>query len=374
VRGAVASLLLRNRQALGVALPPEGVRLRWLVVNASTAPSARLVCLCWVGTAPEPAAAAKFARHPRFNARVEREYRALERLSAYAGSGPARVPRPVGTALVGRRLVAVETGLHGRPLRTLLHERRGECGAILQRWEPLLEWVIELGARSRRPATNSDYEEMVFAPLDRAGGELGLDEVEQSALLRLRERAGRLASEQSLPIVFAHRDLGTPNVLAGSRGEFAGVVDWEDGGPGLPASDLFFFLGRFAYETRGAGTADELRGFREIYFGEGAGTRSGALAPATARRWLERYCEGVGLDRRWLPVIFALTWIAAAQDERRQLAERAQHNPVREAQSQIGRPAIQPDHFLQHLRTFLRRTGGFATAVGLESSEDEETL
>ena len=214
----------------------------------------------------------------------------------------------------------------------------------------------------------------MFAPLERAGEEQGLDEAEQSALLRLRERAARLASEQSLPIVFAHRDLGTPNVLAGSRGEFAGVVDWEDGGPWLPASDLFFFLGRFAYEMRGAGTSDELRGFREIYFGEGAGTRTDALVPVTARRWLERYCEGVGLDRRWLPVIFALTWIAAAQDERRQLAERAEHNPAREAHLQISRPTIQPDHFLQHLRTFLRRTGWFAKAMGLESSEDEEAL
>jgi hypothetical protein len=359
VRGAVASLLLRNRQALEVALPPGGVRLRWLMVNAGTAPSARLVCLCWVGSAHQPAAAAKFARHPRFNARVEREYRALENLSAYAGPGPARVPRPVGTALVGRRLVAVETALHGRPLRILLHERRGECGALLDRWEPLLEWVTGLGARSRRPATNSDYEEMVFAPLEQAGEEQGLDEAEQSVLLRLRERAARLASEQPLPTVFAHRDLGTPNVLAGSRGEFAGVVDWEDGGPGLPASDLFFFLGRFAYETRGAGTADELRGFREIYFGEGAGTRTCA------------YCEGVGLDRRWLPVIFVLTWIAAAQDERRQLAERAEHNPAREAHPQISRPTIQPDHFLQHLRTFLRRTGEFASAMGLWSEENE---
>jgi aminoglycoside phosphotransferase (APT) family kinase protein len=374
VREAVASLLLRNPQALEVDVPPGGARLRWLVVNAGTAPSARLVCLCWVGSAPEPAAAAKFARHPRFNARVEREYRALENLSAYAGPGPALVPRPVGTARVGPRLVAVETALHGRPLRTLLHERRGECAVLLERWEPLLEWVNGLGARSRRPATNRDYEEMVFAPLERAGEEPWLDEAERSALLHLSERAARLASEQSLPIVFAHRDLGTPNVLAGGRGEFAGVVDWEDGGPGLPASDLFFFLGRFAYETRGAGTADELRGFREVYFGEGAGARTGALTPVTARHWLKRYCEGVGLDRRWLPVIFALTWIAAAQDERRQLAERAEHNAARESHPQISRPTIQPDHFLQHLRTFLRRTGEFASAMALESGEDEATL
>jgi aminoglycoside phosphotransferase (APT) family kinase protein len=362
----VARLLARNRQALEVDLPPGRMRLRWIVVNAATQPSARLVCVCWVGDVERPAAVAKFARHPRFNARVEGEYRALEQLSSYSGPGPAMVPRPVGVTYVGPRLVAVETALHGRPLRTVLHERRGQGALLLERWEPLLEWVTGLGARSRRPARAQDFEEMVFAPLHAAGHELALDDGERAALVRIREEAARLASDCVLPVVFAHRDLGTPNVLAGSGGEFAGVVDWEAGGPGLPAADLYFFLGRFAYETRGASTLDEMRGYREVYFGE-----AGGLSPVTARRWLHSYCAGVGLDPRWLPVVFALTWIAAAQDERRLLAERAEHHPGREEDLEIGRRTIRPDHFLQHVRYYLRHQGEFARVMGLAGEGEQ---
>ena len=371
MKEAVAQLLLRNRRKLGVALPPGGVGLRWLVVNAGTQQNARLVCTCWVGDAAQPVAVAKFARHPRFNARVEGEYRALEQLGAYAGPGPTRVPGPVGTAYVGPHLLGVETALPGRPLRTLLHERRGESAALLEQWAALLEWVTGLATRSARPATSRDYEEMVFAPLDKAGRELGLDDTEQAELLRIREDAARLASERSLPIVFAHRDLGTPNVLAGSRGEFTGVVDWEAGGSGLPAADLFFFLGRFAYETRGANTPDELRGFRETYLGETEHAPAGDLS-ATAHRWLRTYCASVGLDRRWLPTLFALTWIAAAQDERQVLAERAEQRPGWPGGAAGRRPTIQPDHFLQHLRLYLRRTGDFARTMGLTGGEDGE--
>jgi aminoglycoside phosphotransferase (APT) family kinase protein len=362
----VARLLARNRKALGVDLPAGGMRLRWILVNAATQPSARLVCICWVGDDERPGAVAKFARHPRFNARVEGEYRALEELSAYAGAGPALVPRPVGAAYVGPRLVAVETALHGRPLRTVLHERRGQGAALLERWEPLLEWVAGLGARSRLPARAQDMEDLVFAPLDAAGRELALEDRERAALARIREGAARLASECVLPVVFAHRDLGTPNVLAGNGGAFAGVVDWEAGGPGLPAADLFFFLGRFAYETRGAGTADELKGYREVYFGE-----AGGLSPVTARRWLHGYCAGVGLDLRWLPVVFALTWIAAAKDERRLLAERAEHHPGREGDHVTGRSTIRPDHFLQHVRYYLRHQGEFARVMGLAGEVEQ---
>jgi aminoglycoside phosphotransferase (APT) family kinase protein len=366
VREAVARLLVRNRQALGVDLPAGGMRLRWIVVNAATQPSARLVCICWVGDDERPAAVAKFARHPRFNARVEGEYRALEELSAYAEPGPALVPGPVGAAYVGPRLVAVETALHGRPLRTLLHERRGQGAALLERWEPLLEWLAGLGARSRRPARAQDINELVFAPLDAAGRELGLDDRERAVLARIREGAARLASECLLPVVFAHRDLGTPNVLAGNSGEFAGVVDWEAGGPGLPASDLLFFLGRFAYETWGAGTPDELRGYREMYFGE-----AGDLSFETARRWLHSYCAGVGLDPRWLPVVFALTWIAAAQDERRLLVERAEHHPGREGDHVTGHRTIRSDHFLEHVQYYLRHQGEFARVMGLAGEGEQ---
>jgi aminoglycoside phosphotransferase (APT) family kinase protein len=366
MRGAVGRLLARNRQALEVDLPPGGMRLRWIVVNAATQPSARLVCVCWVGDDERPAAVAKFARHPRFNSRVEGEHRALEELSQYAGAGPALVPRPVGMTYVGPRLVAVETALHGRPLRTVLHERRGQGAVLLERWEPLLEWVSGLGARSRRPARAQDFEESVFAPLDAAGRELALDDRERTALARVREGAAGLASECVLPVVFAHRDLGTPNVLAGNGGEFAGVVDWEAGGPGLPAADLFFFLGRFAYETRGAGTSDELKGYREVYFGE-----AGGLVPETARRWMHSYCAGVGLDPRWLPVVFALTWIAAAQDERRLLAEHAEHHPGRKGDHEIGRRTIRPDHFLQHVRYYLRHRDEFAHVMGLAGEGEQ---
>ncbi|HET9495167.1 MAG TPA: hypothetical protein VFR15_13135, partial [Chloroflexia bacterium] len=100
----MARLLARNLQALGADLPAGGMCLRWIVVNAATQPSARLVCICWVGDDERPAAVAKFARHPRFNARVKGEYRALEELSKYVGAGPALVPRPVGAAYVGPRL------------------------------------------------------------------------------------------------------------------------------------------------------------------------------------------------------------------------------------------------------------------------------
>jgi hypothetical protein len=79
----------------------------------------------------------------------------------------------------------------------------------------------------------------------------------------------------------------------------------------------------------------------------------------------------VGLDPRWLPVVFALTWIAAAQDERRLLVERAEHHPAREGDHVTGRRTIRPDHFLDHVRYYLRHQGEFARVMGLAEGGEQ---
>lgn len=354
----IEELLASNLQALGQRGPlPEG-RMRWAVINGGITIRSKLVCPCWTSGGEEPDFILKFARYPQYNSRLRSEQQALTELQKYLKPGAEMAPRPLLASEVDGLLVTVESGIPGRPLRAYLREHGRQYKQTLSRLRPFAVWMSDMHARCTAVAGPLELEELVFAPLEAAVAELGLAHEERQALSWLHALALELAQRHRLPIVFNQNDSDTTNVMTDRGGRFTGLIDWEFGEYGLPSTDLFYFLARFAYETRAAGTDDQLRGYRELYFYP-ARLDEEALEPDVAARWLNYYCRRVRLEPAWLPVMFGLTWVMHARNERARLIELKA-----EGQVMHGKPAtvtvatadeatFQRGHFRSQLRHYL---------------------
>ncbi len=333
----------------------RGIKL--VVVNGGVSVRSKLVCLCWVGGAQEPGFVVKFPRYPMYNHRVQAEYEALQQLQPHLPPGANHASRPILTKSIEGLLVTVETATRGRMLRAYLSEHTGAYREELENLKPFSVWLGELHLRSSKPAHSEELEKWIFEPLRSAPNELGLSETERASLTWLREKAVELCERLSLPGVFNHNDPGTPNILVDKAGCFTGIIDWESGGYGLPATDLIYFLGRYAYETRDLGRCDQLRGYREMFFPPN-GPKAGAFDSGLAREWLRDYCNQVGVALEWIPVLFALCWVMHARNERNHLL-----SLMSEGQMLMGKPGgvthageeemANEGHFRSLLRFFL---------------------
>ncbi|HUP27847.1 MAG TPA: aminoglycoside phosphotransferase family protein [Chloroflexia bacterium] len=330
--------------------------IRWIIINTGSGPDAKLLCPCWIGGSPEPAVVVKFARHPAGNPRIRAEYEALTHLQSYTIPPENTVPYPLGITEVGGRIVTLESALPGKPLRTYLHEQTanadaaGISGAVMR-------WLTTLATRSARPSRADDIHRLILEPLAAAPGELDLSQAEQEGLGRLGGLVRRLLAAGELPVVFTHNDLGTPNIMV-DRGDFSGVLDWESGGPGLLATDLVYFLDRLAYETLSARGKDHLKGYRHTFF-EPAATPEAH----PAKEWLFDYCEQLGISPEWLPVLFGLSWVMHARNEKRQHRQRRQRSGF---QPQGVSPGVPDTHFRDHLSFYLQNMDRFAEAMSLD--------
>ena len=320
---AAAGMLEAVRAAWPVLVGggPPPTRIEWLMQPAGTARDGKLICTTWVGDESAPAAVVKFSRTPHSDAGVHAEHHALRLVRQHVGHPTIRVPRPLGWAVIAGREVAAETPVPGGPLVAYLDERPRSVATMAPLWVPWVEWLTDVHARSSRPASRTDLEALLFDPMDHVVGELALGPVESDALHRLRDRAEELVARHPLAVVVAHHDLGPSNVFVSEAGRPTGVIDWESSGPGLPATDLLYFIGRLADAI--ASGRHPVRGwdFRTLFLD--ASTTASGEAARTARRWLQVYCSRLGLSREWLPILFASCWIMHARNEGRKFRAEA---------------------------------------------------
>jgi aminoglycoside phosphotransferase (APT) family kinase protein len=322
--GQVEGFLRARWTEFGLGEPSHPTALRLAVVNGGMGVHNKMVCPCWKGDDELPCLIVKFPRYPRYNYRLQAEYKALERVWGFLRSGPdaERAPRPLVCTEIDGLCVTVETAWRGRSLLSHLRESGEGYDAQLQKLRPLAEWLTRLHTCSAAPATRQQVRELVFEPLESVGEELNLSQHERAVVAHLRDVAERLAASTPLPIVFNHDDLNVMNVLVDELGELACVIDWDAGSFGLPATDLLYFLMRFAYETMPGRSKDPLQSYKELFFEtDPAHVPAQHAVPVQLPRqiaveWLRDYCREVGLAWDWLPILFPLVWIQHARNEK----------------------------------------------------------
>ncbi len=357
MRGALESFLRQSWPGFGLGPAPAPGALQVALISGGQSVHNKLVCPVWRGSDELPCLIAKFPRHPAYNSRMGVEHAALTELARWVPGGPPRAPRPLALAPVDGLQVALETALPGRTLLSHLREHSGAAATIWTRMAALVDWLGALQARSARPATDADLDRLVWEPLDAAPAELDLDAAEAVGIEAVAAEAKRLPTEASpIPLVYCHNDLSTVNVLVDRDGQLAGIVDWESAAFGFPATDLCYFLARLAYELRAAGTDDDARGYRELFFGPEA--VPGALAPALAARPLASYLTRLGIDAAWLPVLFCLGALMHARNEQLLIGLHAQgellHLLPTTARAARGHFRGQLAYFLHNRDRFLR--------------------
>jgi hypothetical protein len=215
---------------------------------------------------PETGEIVKITQHPRFNARLDNEYRALAALAHTAPAGLA--PQPRFRGLHARLLVIGQSRLLGAPFRTA-STGSPTCGVAEAAVDALLD-LARLGVGTPSGSEAAAALHQLLAQHER----VHRPPPEQLAFLRAQIDLIGAAGAQ-FPAVFSHGDPTTLNALVRDDGGI-GLVDWENGEPlGLPFFDIFYFVNAYAqwsFERRrrrwtpGAiwATLYEPTGFREL--------------------------------------------------------------------------------------------------------------
>ncbi len=305
-----------------VGTDPSPGRIGWIVQIAGTGPDRKLICTTWLNDDPEPRAVIKVARTPRADTRVESEHQALGLLHRYAQHPTIQVPRPFGRIDLAGRAVAAESPVPGRPLTAYLDQHPQYVGEMASRWTAWVEWLADLHARSSRPATPAELDDLLFHPLDALHGELTLEPGEVEAIQRIRRAATDLVDRHPLRVVLAHNDLGPSNVFVSDAGTPVAVVDWESAAFGLPATDLFYFLARFSDAVANGIRPAPGWDYRSLFLTNRIGTPTGAEGPSRlAQDWIQRYWSRLDISAEWLPILFVAGWVMHACNERRKLMD-----------------------------------------------------
>ncbi len=182
-----------------------------------------------VAVVPGRRTAVKVERAPGLRPSGVQEAHALRQVAALPAVA-RRSPRLSGTGELA--------GPAGGPVLSWLAQSQGSGGLLL--------WVLQTPARRAEGLQLLRDMEEWLADVART--------TRRAEPARLPDglpgpARARLAA---LPAVFVHADLGTWNVVVDRAGLFT-VLDWEDGGYGLPLSDLLYLL------TDGLGALDGAR-------------------------------------------------------------------------------------------------------------------
>jgi len=259
----------------------------------------------------EPSIVVKMTRDPSVNARLENERDGLRHLESLGLASDGRLPRVLfagrhaGLAIVG------ESAVGGVPFA----KRAGAdpaAGPIVD----AIDWLVELGVRSARPA----------APADVAAA---LNDLHARYVTLCRPptiEADRLAaaiavvaaSTAPIPLVFQHGDPGTWNLLVGNDGRTR-FLDWENADEaGPPLWDLFYLLRSHAVGSARRAGRRASRGRRlaaiERYLFD-ASPMSDLVVEVVAR-----YVARVGLDPVMVEPLYHLCWMHQALKEATRVA------------------------------------------------------
>jgi hypothetical protein len=160
----------------------------------------------------------KMTRNPVWNARLENERRALDRLAAIEHRWTRLVvPRVLFAGTHGGLAVVGETAVAGEPFE------RTVPGGGLEPLHAAVDAFIELGVATSQPASGADHAAAIQPLVDRFAAVWAISADERRALDRDLEVLARL---ERLPAVMVHGDAGTWNLVRTPSGS-VGALDWE---------------------------------------------------------------------------------------------------------------------------------------------------
>ena len=269
----------------------------------------RIVVLPFAPESRKPLGAVKLWRTRGDAERVERENRGQRTVR---GLLPPRlgnaVPEPLAVAEWAGQSVAVERAAEGEWLMAR-RARRRRLSAHLRELDLVSEWLTEFARHAeiaRRPWTDDDTATWIAHPLEAYGEAFGLTAPEQRLAAASVQRAGELVGA-TVPFVWCHNDFSRLNIHCSAHA--IGVVDWEGLGPGLPATDLLYYLPRWLFDARRVATREQtFSAFAGLFLDGGCEDR----AVAAARSALRAYAAALGLDDRLPPVLLVGEWVRRA--------------------------------------------------------------
>lgn len=303
---------------------------RW-GVSAGGRYNAKKIVFYLFNESPEnPEIVIKLTRSPEFNTRLENEYRALSLLNERKIVESASFPEPLfhgyhaGLMVVGQRVIDGD-----------LFSKRTTGTPDCQYLLATVEWLTALALKSKDmlSANSMDVAATLKILLNR------LCEIYKMAPEHLEFLAQQInllgRANQEFPLVFQHGDAGSWNVLI-TREDRIAYVDWEAAEPnGLPLWDLFYFLKTYGtIMFRREGVHDSLQAFTKNFLDA---TAIGSQLIDSTRR----YCESVGLDKRWIEPLFYTCWV---------------HRALKEA-TRLRRETLESGHYVNLLRLAIDHRG-----------------
>lgn len=248
-----------------------------------------------------PSALVKITRTPRFNVRLETEYRAIAAIEAKTWAEPGTYPKALffthhcGHALVGEAVV------DGVPLRV-----RSRGAPDCEYAAAAMEWITGLGERSADAcavvARRADLTNLNTMIADR----FPFTDLE---LEFIGDRLSVAADSERLPSVLQHGDAGIWNVLAIGDRRVA-FLDWEAARiAGFPLFDLFDFLRSLgAWADRSNRSRGGAEAYRHAFLEDTGYSRLQAVA-------VTRYLDRVGMTRDMVEPLFYACWASRAVRE-----------------------------------------------------------
>lgn len=270
-------------------------KLDCVVIAPRFRASSHLVFLVFSWGNPRPTLVIKVPRLAGFDDSVEREAQNLSAIQASRPEGFSSIPRLVALQENHNRKILIETALSGRSMDpTIVRKNPTKC------IENVIDWLMSINQSTCCSArvTPNWFERLVEQPIQCFARKIPLNE-EETCLLNHTWEAAEKLREMNLPIVFEHGDLSHPNILLLDQGRI-GVLDWEQAEPlGLPATDLFYFLGYVGFaKYRSRENSDYIPALQSAFFGK----------DAWARPFIQTYAEKLQLPFASLTPLFLLSW------------------------------------------------------------------
>ncbi len=193
-----------------------------------------------------PSAVAKVSLRQSNPRQQADEAAALATLAPTAAAAGARVPRVVATGRLADHQIILETAVPGRSLANVLMAEPGRLAAALRRVANWLERWNLLTRVARGEDSRVHLQHLILEPAARLAPRLHRGEAYRAWL---QARCARIHGP--VPLVAAHHDLTTWNILEDEYGRL-GVVDWEAAQAcALPLVDFFYVMSDAVTMSRG---------------------------------------------------------------------------------------------------------------------------
>ena len=276
-----------------------------VICPAGTDASRRIVVLPFERGSVKPSTVLKFSRFSERNADIQREQDTAAQIRSHLDDRMREtIPTPLGTSVWSRAIVGAET-YAGRSIwnhSPSSKRRRIEDLRLVERW--LSEFHRQSGA-GREPFSESQVDLWVGQPIAAYRETVGSTPREEMLFEKVRERARSLRGTP-FPLVWSHPGFSELNICR--SGDDIRVIDWEGAQIGPPLRDWIYFLTLWFHSSgHDRGPQAQARSFRELFF-------PSVSDPLRELAWtaLEEHMRSLALDRRFFPVMLALTWVEHA--------------------------------------------------------------